>query len=468
MTTRRTFIAAGASLLAASSRANAQVRKPNIVFIMADDLGYGHLGCYGQKKIRTPNLDRMAADGMRFTQGYAGCTVCAPSRSSLMTGTHTGHTPIRSNGGGAPLLPDEKTVAETLQEAGYRTGMFGKWGLGDAGTTGVPWKKGFDEFFGYLHQLHAHFYYTHFLWRNDRKVFLANRHDWRKEYTHDLIASAALDFVRKNRNSPFFLYLPFTIPHAELLVPDDSLAEYDGAFPETPFTSEPRRHYAPNPKPKATLAAMITRMDRSVGELLRLIAELAIDGRTIVFFTSDNGPDAQNGNDPGFFQAAGPLRGYKGDLYEGGIRVPFIARWPGKVASGTVNERPVAFWDFYRTAAQLAGVAAPGDIDGESMVPHILSAGAGWTAERSGPLYWENPNRGGIAQAVRMWNWKAIRPAPGAPLELYDLRTDAGERANVASKHADTAEQMEQLMNAAHRPPRPQTEYPPGDGRRYH
>jgi arylsulfatase A len=468
MTTRRNFLhAAGATLLSANSVA-AQGRKPNIVFIMADDLGYGHLGCYGQNKINTPNLDRMSAGGMRFTQAYAGCTVCAPSRSSLMTGQHTGHTPIRSNSGGVPLLPEEKTVAEALKGAGYRTGIFGKWGLGDAGTTGTPNKKGFDEFFGYLHQLHAHFYYTHFLWRNDKKVFLANRHDWRREYSHDLITSAALDFIRKNRNNPFFLYLPITIPHAELLVPDDSLAEYDGRFPETPFTSEPRRHYAPNPKPRATLAGMITRMDRGVGNVMALLSELGLSENTLVIFTSDNGPDAANGNDPEFFQAAGPFRGYKTDLYEGGIRVPMIAHWPGKIKPGVVSDQLIALWDFFRTAVDLADVAAPNSLDGRSFAGQLMSPAAAGAPPREDLLYWERSAGDGIVQSARLREWKAVRPKPDGPVELYNLAADIRERQNVAGKHADIAADLERLMRSAHRPPRPQTEHPPDDGRRYH
>lgn len=450
--------AAGLSLRAATQR-------PNLVFILADDLGYGHLGCYGQTKIRTPNLDRMAAEGMRYTQAYAGCTVCAPSRSTLMTGLHTGHTPIRSNTGGVPLLPDEVTVAELLQKAGYRTGIFGKWGLGDAGTTGVPNKKGFDEFFGYLHQLHAHFYYTHFLWRNDKKVFLANRHDWRREYTHDLIAGAALEFVRKNRGNPFFLYLPFTVPHAELLAPEDSMAEYDGKFPETPFTSAPRFHYAPNPKPKAALAGMVTRMDRSVGQLFSLLAELSLDRNTAVFFASDNGPDSLNGNDPDFFRAAGPFRGYKTEMYEGGIRVPLIARWPSRIPAGAVNEQVCAFWDFLPTAAELAGIEAPKGLDGRSMVSHLTS---GKSQPRKDGLYWEMGDGAGIKQAARLGDWKAVRPKAGAPVELYDLKADPGEKRNLVAERPDVARNMEDLMASAHRPPRPQASYPPDDGRRYH
>jgi arylsulfatase A len=463
---RRGFMTkAAAGLSALATRARAPARQPNIVFIMADDLGYGHLGCYGQTKIRTPNLDRMAAEGMRFTQAYAGCTVCAPSRSSLMTGLHTGHTPIRSNNGGVPLLPDELTIAELLGKAGYRTGLFGKWGLGDAGTTGVPNKKGFDEFYGYLHQLHAHFYYTHFLWHNDKKVFLANRHDWRREYTHDLIAAAALNFIRKNRNNPFFLYLPFTIPHAELLVPDDSMAEYEGKFPEVPFTSAPRFHYAPNPKPKATLAGMITRMDRSVGQVLSLLGELELDENTVVFFTSDNGPDALNGNDPDFFRAAGPFRGYKSDMYEGGIRVPFIARWPGRIAARTVNEQVFAFWDILPTAAELAAIEAPKGLDGRSIVPQLTS---GKSTPRPGGLYWEMGVGAGLRQAARIDDWKAVRQKPGTPLEIYNLKIDRGERNNVVERTPEVKRRMEDFLATAHRPPRPQTSYPPVDGRRYH
>jgi len=475
MPTRREFLyrttaAAATTITAAAHAQQTQARRtrpPNIIFILADDLGYGHLGCYGQTKIRTPHLDRMAAEGMRFTDAYAGCTVCAPSRSSLMTGLHTGHTPIRGNEGGVPLLPEERTVAEMLQGAGYRTGLFGKWGLGDAHTTGVPNKKGFHEFFGYLHQLHAHFYYTHFLWKNDKKAFLANRHDWRREYTHDRIAQEGLDFLRRNRGNPFFLYLPFTIPHAELLAPDDSVAEYDGQFPETPFTSEPRMHYAPNPKPKATIAGMITRLDRTVGQVFALLKELSLDNDTIVFFASDNGPDRLNGNDPDFFQAAGPFRGYKTDMYEGGIRVPFIARWPGKIPGGTVNHYPCAFWDFFPTAAELAGATAPTNLDGKSLVPQLLSPTA--TASRSTGLYWERSDeKGGILQAARLGDWKAVRPAPGAPIELYNLKSDIGEKTNLARQQPEMLRQMDDFLQSSHRTARAQTSYPPSDGRRFH
>jgi arylsulfatase A len=466
MTTRRQFLRTAVATAAAASGTRAAGRRPNIVFILADDLGYGHLGCYGQTKIRTPELDRMAAEGMRFRQAYAGCTVCAPSRSSLMSGLHTGHTPIRGNAGGVPLLPSEQTIAELLQQSGYRTGLFGKWGLGDATTTGAPNKKGFDEFFGYAHQLHAHFYYTHSLWKNEKNYYLANRHDWRREYSHDLIAREALDFIRKNRSNPFFLYLPFTIPHAELLAPDDAMAEYEGKFPETPFTSAPRFHYAPNPKPKAALAAMITRMDASVGAVFKLLAELGLDDDTIVFFASDNGPDSQNGNDVEFFQSAGPFRGYKTTMYEGGLRVPFIVRWPGKVPRGVVNDSVIAFWDVFPTLAEIAGAPVPKGLDGQSLMPVLTSTAK--AASRQGGLYWElTDTDGGIAQAARIGDWKAVRPKAGAPLELYNLNSDVGEKRDLAASRPADVRRFEEFMRSAHRPGRPQTSYAPSDGRRY-
>ena len=334
----------------------------------------------------------MATEGTRFTQHYSGSSVCAPARCTLMTGFHTGHASVRGNSGGIPLLPEDVTVAELLQEAGYATGIFGKWGLGEAGTAGIPTKQGFDQFFGYLHQMHAHFYYPHYLWENERKRYLpGNREDWRKQYSHDVITEEALRFVWRNKDHPFFLYLPYTIPHAEVLVPEDSLNEYGGSFPEEPFTSKPRLHYAPQPKPRAALAGMITRMDRSIGEVLDLLKTLEIDDNTIVFFTSDNGPATiEVGADADFFEASAPLRGYKGALYEGGIRVPLIARWPGKIPSGEVSDLVCAFWDFMPTFAELAGAKPPEDVDGISMVPTLLGADkVGREQEKHEFLYWE-------------------------------------------------------------------------------
>jgi len=324
-----TATAAGAAALlacrdAAERPSGSTAQPPNIVFIMADDLGYGELGCYGQSKIRTPNIDRIAAEGMRFSNAYSGCSVCAPARSVLMTGMHMGHTSVRSNPGGVPILAEDVTVAELLKERGYATGCFGKWGLGDIGTEGVPWKQGFDEFVGYLHQAHAHYFYPHYIFDNDRKLPLDGNEDGgRGTYSHDVIADRALEFIEKNKDQPFFCYVPFTIPHAEYVVPDDEIyAQYAGRFEEVELAenrNRPKRLIRP-PEPHATLAAMITRMDRDVGRILQLIDELGLDENTIVFFTSDNGAAAATWTD--YFRSSGDLRGAKRDFYEGGIRVP--------------------------------------------------------------------------------------------------------------------------------------------------
>jgi len=429
--------------------------RPNIVFIMADDLGYGHLGCYGQTKIHTPHIDRMAVEGTRFTQFYAGHCVCAPSRSTLMTGHHTGHTSVRINGGGSALLPDDVTLAEVLRRAGYATGGFGKWGLGDDGTTGVPYKQGFDEFCGYLHQVHAHFYYTHFLWQNDRKLPLKeNEGQQRRRYSHDVIADAALDFIRRNAEDRFFLYVPFTVPHFELLVPDDSLDAYRGEFPEP--AAYRGDHYASQPTPRAALAAMISRMDRDVGRIFALLKELDIDDETIVFFTSDNGGYRLA---EGFFHGNGGLRGGKGDFYEGGLRVPLVVRWPGRVRPEATDDLVWAFWDVMPTLAELAGAECPPGIDGVSFAKRLLGRPQE-VPERF--LYWERQprNQGGQppwSVAVRMGDWKAVRNRPSLPLELYDLGRDVGERNNVASENPRVVERIERYLKTARTTPR---EYP--------
>ncbi len=449
--------------LAAPMIAPPGARRPNIVFILADDLGWGDLGCYGQRWIRTPNLDRLAREGTRFTDAYAGCTVCAPSRSVLMTGLHMGHTSVRANTGGIPLLPEDFTVAELLAGAGYRTGCFGKWGLGEIGTQGVPWKQGFEEFFGYLHQVHAHFYYPPYLWENDRKFYLhENRNGRRGTYSHDVIVERALAFIRRCRNEPFFCYVPLTIPHWELLVPEDSLAEYRGKIPEAGPYRDPRGHYAEQPWPRAAYAAMITRMDRDVGRLLDLVAELGLERDTVVFFSSDNGAAERLRKDD-FFQSYGPFRGHKQNLYEGGIRVPMIVRWPGRIPAGRVSRFAWAFQDFLPTAAELAGVPPPRGIDGVSVLPHLL----GRPQRPHESLYWELPRYDRAngtfrdelpMQAIRMGDWKLIRPAPGGHLELYDLRSDPGETRDLASRHPDRVRHMEAVMRAARTPPRPQRE----------
>jgi len=448
-----------------SSMRRSSQKKPNIIFIMADDLGYGHLGSYGQKLIRTPYLDRMARLGMRFTQAYAGCTVCAPSRSVLMTGLHTGHTPVRGNSGGIPLHPEDVTVAEVLKSAGYTTGLFGKWGLGEHGTSGIPNKQGFDEFFGYLHQIHAHFYYPEYLWKNDEKYPLPGNADGKQtQYTHDEIVAQAVKFVRTSKGGPFFLYLSFAIPHYELLVPEDSLREYKGKFPETPYTGRGRKtgyphDYAKQETPKAAIAAMITRMDRNIGRIMSLLKELGLDDNTIVFFTSDNGPSNGQGA-PDFFKAAGLLRGYKGSLYEGGIRVPFIARWPRKIKPGTVSRHICYFADVMPTLAELAGARPPANIDGISIVPALL---ADKGQKQHEFLYWEYKNR----VAVRMGNYKAVRSKNKHRLELYDLTSDVGEKNDIAARHPDVIAKIENYLKTARTEPGPQIEPKKPKGRKY-
>lgn len=414
---------------------------PNIVYILADDLGYGDVGCYGQKLIRTPRLDRMAAEGLRLLQHYAGAPLCAPSRCALMTGLHTGHARIRDNAK-VPLRREDTTVAEVLKRAGYATGAFGKWGLGLEDSSGAPWAKGFDEFFGYVDQTHAHSYYPEYLWRNGQRVELPeNRDGQRAAYSHDLIAEAALDFVRRHRDRPFFLYVPFCIPHAEVLVPEESLSEYRGKWPE-PKVFAGSKTYSPQSEPRAVRAAMITRMDRDVGRLLDLLDELQLAGNTLVIFTSDNGPISAGGQDPDFFASAGVLRGRKFGLYEGGIRVPFIARWPGKIAPGGLSEFASAFWDMMPTFAGLAGVEAPAG-DGVSILPTLLGQ-SGQQAPRE-LLYWEYAGQ----QALRMGNWKAYRPAPDRPIQLYDLASDEAETTDLAAANAGLVARFEELLLAS-------------------
>ncbi len=419
-------------------------RRPNVVFILADDLGYGELGCYGQEKIRTPTLDRMASEGMRFTQCYAGSCVCAPSRCSLMTGLHTGHCWVRGNSTVA-LRPEDHTVAELLKDAGYATGLVGKWGLGLAGSTGTPNKKGFDSFYGYLHQGHAHNYYPDFLWRNRRKEPLegnvisavGNVSEKRAQYSADLFGKEAIRFVEQHKDGPFFLYLAYTTPHA-----NNERTKAEGNGMEVPDLGP----YAVRdwPMPEKCKAAMITRMDADIGKLLAKLRELKIDDKTIVFFTSDNGPHQEGGNDPRFFNSGGGLRGIKGQLYEGGIREPMIVRWPGHVPAGTVSDFPWAFWDFLPTCAALAGRPAPAGLDGMSILPTLL----GQSQSVHPYLYWEFHGPGS-EQAVRIGDWKAVRLKPSGRVELYDLKTDPGEQHDVSEKHADLVARAERLFREA-------------------
>lgn len=410
-------------------------KKPNIIFILADDLGYGDLGCYGQTVLRTPVLDNMAAEGTRFTQCYAGSTVCAPSRSCLMTGTHTGHTRVRGNSPRIPLEPDDVCVAELMKEAGYATGIVGKWGVGEPGTTGIPNKQGFDYWFGYLNQRHAHNYYPDYLWRNEEKVQLGG-----SEYTHDLFTEEALDFIKQNHQQPFFLYLPYTIPHT-----NNELGRETGNGQEVP-SDEPYSDM-PWPQVEKDFAAMVTRMDRDIGRIFLLLKELGIDENTIVFFSSDNGPHAEGGHDSKFFNSSGPLRGIKRDLYEGGIRVPTIVRCPGLVPAGAVSDHIWTFWDVLPTCAEIAGVPAPQNIDGISMYRALL----GEPQESHEFLYWEFHEQG-YRQAVRYGNWKAVCQKFGDPYELYNLTNDIGEQNNVASRQPEVMAAIQEYLQTARTP----------------
>jgi arylsulfatase A-like enzyme len=422
-----------------------RVNKPNIIFILADDLGYGDLGCYGQTKIKTPNLDQMAAQGMRFTQCYAGTTVCAPSRSSLMTGQHTGHTRIRGNQA-YPLQPQDVTVAEVLKQGGYRTGALGKWAMGLQGTTGTPMRQGFDEWFGYLSQTLAHDYYPTQLWRSSTSAQIedqptpieGNLNGEKRIYSHDLISMTASNFVRVNYRSSFFLYLAYTIPHA-----NNELGKKAGNGMEVPND----KPYSEEDWPQAekNKAAMITRLDADIGLLLQQLRKLRIETNTIVFFTSDNGPHKEGGVDPKFFNSSGPLRGIKRDMYDGGIRVPMIVWWPGRIRPGTVSDQVWAFWDFLPTAAEIAGVKTPANIDGISMLPSLL--GKQQTNQHEF-LYWEFHEKG-TKQAVRMGDWKGVRLAPDKPLELYNLKSDVSEAVDVADSHPEVTAKIENYLKTA-------------------
>lgn len=447
----------------------AEVEKPNIIYILADDLGYGDLGCYGQQRIKTPNLDRMASQGMLFTQHYSGCAVCAPSRSALMTGQHTGHTYIRGNKevkpeGQEPLAGSVITVAEVLKEAGYATGAFGKWGLGMADSEGNPNKQGFDEFFGYLCQRYAHRYYPEYLWDNDQK-YLLEGNDWnnKKNYAPDVIQERALNFIRENKEKPFFAYIPMVLPHAELIAPEDSfLTMYNGQFEERPWGFENKddphkgndygsgnfevRGYAPVKNPKAMFAAMVSRIDHQMGQILTLIDELGIADNTIVIFTSDNGPHQEGGADPDFFNSNGGLRGYKRDLYEGGIRVPMIVKWPSKIKPGTKTDHISAFWDIMPTLAEVAGTKAPENIDGLSFLPVLTGQDS---QQQHDALYWEFHELRG-RQAVRKGDWKLVKynvlDTGKTTTELYNLKTDVAEQNNLAAQHPDIVNELAGIM----------------------
>lgn len=417
-------------------------RKPNIVLILADDLGYGDLGCYGQKRIQTPNIDRLAAEGIRFTSAYAGSTVCAPSRCCLHTGVHTGHARVRGNikiPGEVPLEPGDATVAKVLKKAGYRTGIFGKWALGLLGSTGYPLDQGFDEFFGFFSQSHAHNYYPeHLLDGRGALQLTGNTGTQKKDYAPDLIHQRSLEFIGKqSAAAPFFLYVPMTIPHTNNEMGRDT-ANGQEVPSDAPYSSELW------PQVEKNFAAMVTRMDRQVGDIVEALREKGLEQNTLVLFSSDNGSHQEGGHKAWFFQSSGALRGTKRDLYDGGIRVPMIARWKGRIAPGQASDLPWAFWDFLPTCAELAGVPAPAGIDGISVAPTLLGAGA---QKRHEYLYWEFHERG-FAQAVRMGQWKAVR-LPARDLELYDVVSDPGERTNLAATRPEVCARALAVMKSA-------------------
>jgi len=410
-------------------------KQPNIIFIMADDMGYADLGCYGQKHIKTLNIDRLAVEGTRFTQCYTGSTVCAPSRSVLMTGQHTGHTRVRGNSGKVggvgpqkrvPLKLEDVTVAEVVKQAGYVTGITGKWGLGEPQTTGVPNRQGFDEWLGYLNQRNAHSYYPPYLWHNEEKQILEkNANGQRKQYSHDLFTDFALNFIRRHKNSSFFLYLPYTVPHAKYEIPSTD-----------PYTDKSW------PDDAKVHAAMITRMDADVGRIMSLLKDLAIDSKTLVFFCSDNGAARRW---EGIFDSSGALRGRKRDMYEGGIRTPMIVRWPGRVPAGETSDAVWYFADVLPTLAELLGVKPPDNIDGISVLPAILGKKQR-TDDRF--LYWEFYENG-FQQAARWRSYKAVRTSPGKALELYDVSKDISEQHNIAAENPDIIAGIEVYLKTA-------------------
>ena len=435
------IVAAAVLLTTASCTDNSESATPNIIFIMADDMGYGDLGCYGQTTIQTPNIDQMAREGTRFTDCYAGSTVCAPSRSVLMTGLHTGHTTVRGNfgkygvtglaggNGRVPLEKDDVTVAEVLKTAGYKTGISGKWGLGEPKTSGHPNDQGFDEWFGYLNQRRAHSYYPDFIWKNKEKFELPeNRNGKEGTYTHDLFTDFALDFLDRHEKERFFLYLPYTVPHSRYEIPDTA------PYSQENWTDDEKVH-----------AAMITRLDRDVGKLFQRLKDLDIDEQTIVFFCSDNGA-AERWEKR--FDSSGALRGRKRDMYEGGLRTPMIVRWPEVVSANRTSNVPWYFADVLPTLAELGNAAPTPNLDGISIAPTLL----GKPQELSSRyMYWEF-FEGGFQQAVRKGNWKAIRTSIGKPIELYNLETDTSENRDIASRHPQVVTEMESILQSARSP----------------
>jgi arylsulfatase A len=442
-------------------------RPPNIIFIVADDLGYGDISCYGQQRFQTPHIDRLATEGLKFTQGYAGTAVCSPSRSSFFTGQHTGHTPIRGNlavkpEGQYPLPDSSRIIPQLLKQAGYATGCFGKWGLGGPSTSGDPVNKGFDEFFGYNSQTLAHNYYPYHLWHNREKVMLPENSGARSgTYAPELIQQHLLAFIEQHQTQPFAVFMTTVIPHAELAAPPAYMQQAIGKYgPEKPYigpdTSSPTftkaGPYLSQPHPRAAVVAMMRVLDDQVGQIMQKLKQLHLDDNTLVIFTSDNGPSPEGGKDLAYFNSSGGLRGAKRDLYEGGIRIPFIVRWPGQVKAGAVSQQPVAFWDLLPTFMEIAGLKTPAGTDGVSLLPTLTGKGK---QQQHPYLYWEFYEQGGSV-AARWGNWKAVRlnmaAAPQGPMELYNLATDPSEKHDVAQQHPEVITYFEQLFTKEHVP----------------
>ncbi len=435
---------------------------PNIILVMADDLGWKELGCYGQTKIRTPNIDQMAAEGMRFNQFYAGAPVCAPARCNLMTGKHAGHAYIRSNhemkelqrevngvtiyGGQYPLAEEETTIAELLKSKGYTTGCFGKWGLGGAATAGDPLKQGFDRFYGYNCQRNAHNLYPNYLHRDNKPEFLEGntRGLTGDKFAPQLIADEMLKFVEENHGGPFFAYYPTVLPHLALQAPQEDIDAYIGAWDETPYNG---KRYLPHPTPRACYAAMISFVDKQMGRLFKLLKEKGIDDNTIVIFTSDNGPTALNQVDTEFFDSVGQLRDFKGSVYEGGLRVPFIARWPAKIPPGAKSDLIGAHYDILPTLMEVAGAESPSNTDGISVLSELTGNSA--AQKKHDFLLWDFAGYGGQI-AVRVGNWKGVKRKvgknPEARIELYNLDSDLSEQNNVAKQHPEVIARLESVI----------------------
>lgn len=457
-----------------SSQGQKENPLPNIIYVYADDMGVGDVGCYGQQYIKTPNIDRMAEEGIRFTQHYTGAPICAPARCSLLTGKHSGNAYIRNNfelpdssafkTGQLPIPDETVTIAEVLKRSGYATGVIGKWGLGSIESPGNPNKQGFDFFYGYADQVHAHNHYPTFLWRNGKQEFLQNNvpsvhpkyrtdqqidahTEYKKymgpDYSLDLMTREAINFINDNRETPFFLYIPYVVPHKALQVPDESLEMYEGVFDEEPYNG--RNGYTPHPKPLSAYAAMITRMDQKIGEILDHLKEAGLDENTLIMFSSDNGPAGGGGLDPSFFNSSGGLRGSKGQVYEGGIREPFVARWPGKIPAGSVTSHISAQYDLMATLAELAGQDVP-ETDGISFLPTLL--GKENEQKQHEYLYWEFPR--GNQVAVRIGNLKGVKTQnrwnPDYKWQVYNLAKDETETTDVADEHPELIEKFEEIV----------------------